>query len=229
MTDHSSPDSALELSVRIASHVQRLAHTKMHLSLVEWDIISQDLLRAVAVLRAPVTPDVAQRATVTEADVERAWAAIVGADIARNCDGAHVVRGDIRTALESLRTEPEPVAWMRVWNHGPEVMRSVTLASPGSDKPSDVKGAELVPLYATPQGQTVLALSRTPPQRAGGKYSTDDKLAAAVEMASAAAVCIDRLDRMYRGEKVIDIDICNEAYRMAVKVFEIIVLSHRKV
>jgi hypothetical protein len=43
-----------------------------------------------------------QAVQVTDADVERAWAAIVGSDVAGMCFQASVVRGDIRTALESL-------------------------------------------------------------------------------------------------------------------------------
>jgi hypothetical protein len=43
-----------------------------------------------------------QQVKVTDADVERAWAAMVGADVAGMCFQASVVRGDIRTALESL-------------------------------------------------------------------------------------------------------------------------------
>jgi hypothetical protein len=45
--------------------------------------------------------DVPQSPAVTDADVERAWAAMVGHDIASACHQASVVRGDIRTVLES--------------------------------------------------------------------------------------------------------------------------------
>lgn len=52
------------------------------------------------------------------------------------------------------------------------------------------------------------------------------QLAAAVDLARAAAVCIDRLDRMCRGESITDIEACNEAYRMAVDAFKAVALTN---
>jgi hypothetical protein len=43
-----------------------------------------------------------------------------------------------------------PIAWLRKWMHGPEVMKTVVLASPSGDKPMDVPGTELIPLYGAP-------------------------------------------------------------------------------
>ena len=42
------------------------------------------------------------RARVTDAMVEKAWAAIVGRDIAPQCFNASIIRADLRTALEAI-------------------------------------------------------------------------------------------------------------------------------
>ena len=51
--------------------------------------------------------------TVTDEMVERAWAAIVGRDIASQCFNVSIVRGDLRTALEAVSGVAQ-----RAPNHG---------------------------------------------------------------------------------------------------------------
>lgn len=59
--------------------------------------------------RAVVTTD-AQSVKVTDAMVERAWAAIVGSDVAPICFQASIIRADLKTGLEAVLAAQLPAA-----------------------------------------------------------------------------------------------------------------------
>jgi hypothetical protein len=54
--------------------------------------------------------DVAQSVKVTDAMVERAWAAIVGSDVAGICFNASIIRADLKTGLEAALAAQPPAA-----------------------------------------------------------------------------------------------------------------------
>jgi hypothetical protein len=53
---------------------------------------------------SPVQEQMTRSSPVTDEIVERAWAAIVGGDIATTCYNASIIRRDLRTALEAVFT-----------------------------------------------------------------------------------------------------------------------------
>jgi hypothetical protein len=55
-------------------------------------------------------PAVAQSVKVTDAMVERAWAAIVGSDVAPICFQASIIRADLKTGLEAVLAAQLPAA-----------------------------------------------------------------------------------------------------------------------
>lgn len=91
---------------------------------------------------------------VTDAMVERAWAAIVGRDIAPQCFNASIIRADLRTALEAVispaqpSASPDPEAWMR--DDG-----SAATINPMIAAGWKAQGGRAIPLYAAPQAASV--------------------------------------------------------------------------